>query len=196
MITLLSFKFLIFNHPSLARSPAWQPPCLACHRPLVYKNKISMMRLRFARLVCRAFSTRAAPSSQATFYNQKGEWLRECQVDGQRAFLIGITADSVEKVGELTYIDWPELGAEVPEDDPILEFDTSKASFGIDAPLDCTVLEVNKAIEEDDYALLQQSPETDGWFVKISAAQALQELPGLMDEAAYKTYLVKLSEDA
>lgn len=46
-------------------------------------------------------------------------------------------------------------------------------------------MEINKAIEEDEYAILQKSPEDQGWFVKIAAKEALEELPGLMDSQAY-----------
>ena len=42
--------------------------------------------------------------------------------------------------------------------------------------------------------MLQKSPEAEGWFVKISAKEALEELPGLMDPEAYSKYLKELSE--
>lgn len=105
-----------------------------------------------------SFSTVAA-APQGTYYNLKGEWLREVEHDGKKVIAIGITSDSVEKVGELTYIDWPEEGDEIAEEEAILEFDTSKASFTIDAPTNCQVVEINKAIEEDEYSILQKSPE-------------------------------------
>ncbi len=59
-----------------------------------------------ASILLRQFATLGA-LTPGTYYNLKGEWLREINGD----IAIGITADSVEKVGELTYIDWPEQGA-------------------------------------------------------------------------------------
>ena len=62
-----------------------------------------------------------------------------------------------------------------------------KAASDVYAPISGTVIESNAALE-DDPSLVNSSPEEDGWFFKLTVADEA-ELEGLMDEAAYKTFV-------
>ena len=78
-------------------------------------------------------------------------------------------------------------GAELEKSKDAAVVESVKAASDVYAPITGTVIEVNSALEEDP-ALVNTSPEEDGWFFKLTVADE-SELEGLMDEAAYKSFV-------
>ncbi|RME14952.1 MAG: glycine cleavage system protein GcvH [Alphaproteobacteria bacterium] len=116
-------------------------------------------------------------------YTEEHEWLDEN--DG--IVTVGITAHAAEQLGDIVFIELPEVGTEVTKDDEIVVIESVKAASDILAPLDGEIVEINEAIVEDP-AKVNEDPEGDGWFFKIRPADPSQ-LEGFMDEAAYKAFI-------
>ena len=85
------------------------------------------------------------------------------------------------------FVELPDEGAELEKSKDAAVVESVKAASDVYAPITGTVIEVNSALEEDP-ALVNSSPEEDGWFFKLTIADE-SELEGLMDEAAYKSFV-------
>ena len=113
-------------------------------------------------------------------FTSEHEWLK---IDGDIA-TVGITTYAVEQLGDLVFVELPELGAELTKDGNAATVESVKAASDVYAPLDGAVTEVNPAIV-DDPSLVNADPEGKGWFFKLKLKN-----PGdadvLLDEAAYK----------
>ena len=116
----------------------------------------------------------------ATYYTDDHEWI---DVDGDTA-TIGITAHAAEQLGEVVFIELKDSGDEFDKGDEMGVVESVKAASDIYAPLACEVLEGNDEIV-DTPALVNDSPESDGWFYKVRIKDE-SELEDLMDEDAYK----------
>jgi glycine cleavage system H protein len=116
----------------------------------------------------------------ATYYTQDHEWI---SVNGDTA-TVGITSYAQEQLGDLVYVELPEVGREVAKGDEAIVVESVKAASDVYAPVSGEVTEVNSALG-DDPALVNRSPEADGWLIRLKISDK-SELDGLMDEAAYK----------
>lgn len=119
----------------------------------------------------------------ATYYTEDHEWL---DVDGDTA-TVGITAHAAEQLGEVVFVELKEAGDEFDQGDEMGVVESVKAASEIYAPVSCEILEGNDEIV-DTPALVNDSPESDGWFYKIRLKNT-DELEGLMDEEAYKAMI-------
>ncbi len=116
-------------------------------------------------------------------YTEEHEWL-----DEQGGIVtVGITAHATEELGDIVFIELPEVGTEVSKDDEIVVIESVKAASDILAPLDGEIVEVNEAIV-DDPAKVNEDPEGDAWFFKIKATD-LSQMDDYMDEAGYKEFI-------
>ena len=113
-------------------------------------------------------------------YTEDHEWLR---VEGD-IVVVGITEHAAEQLGDIVFVELPEVGAEVAKDDDIVVIESVKAASDICAPLDGEITEVNEALN-DEPAKVNADPLGDGWFFKMKASD-LSQMDGYMDEAAYK----------
>ena len=113
-------------------------------------------------------------------YTEEHEWLR---VEGD-IVVVGITEHAAEQLGDIVFVELPEVGAEVAKDDDIVVIESVKAASDICAPLDGEITEVNEALN-DEPAKVNADPLGDGWFFKIKASD-LSQMDDYMDEAAYK----------
>ncbi len=113
-------------------------------------------------------------------YTQEHEWIKQ---DGD-VYIIGITNHATEQLGDIVFIELPEVGAEVSKDDEIVVIESVKAASDIMAPLDGTITEINEALAETP-ALANEDPTGAGWFFKIKASDPSQ-VDAYMDDAAYK----------
>ena len=113
-------------------------------------------------------------------YTEEHEWIVQ---DGD-AYKIGITSHATEQLGDIVFVELPEVGTEVSKDDEIVVIESVKAASDIMAPLDGVITEVNEALA-DNPALANEDAMGAGWFFKIKASDASQ-LDDYMDEAAYK----------
>ena len=116
-------------------------------------------------------------------YTEEHEWLDE--QDG--IVTVGITAHAAEQLGDIVFVELPEVGTEVAKDDEIVVIESVKAASDILAPIDGEIVEVNEAIVEDP-AKVNEDPEGDAWFFRIKPSDASQ-MDDYLDEAAYKAFI-------
>ncbi len=116
-------------------------------------------------------------------YTEEHEWLQQ---DGD-VVIVGITAHAAEQLGDVVFVELPEVGTEVTKDDEIVVIESVKAASDILAPIDGEIVEVNEVIVEDP-AKVNDDPEGDAWFFKIAPSDPSQ-MDEYMDEAAYKKFI-------
>ncbi|MGB3737075.1 MAG: glycine cleavage system protein GcvH [Ilumatobacter sp.] len=115
-------------------------------------------------------------------YSTDHEWIR---VDGDSATItIGITDYAQDSLGDVVFVETPEVGSDVAAADTFTEVESTKSVSDIYAPVSGTIAEANAALE-DQPELLNSDPYGEGWIVKIEMSDASQ-LDGLMDAAAYR----------
>lgn len=117
------------------------------------------------------------------YFTQDHEWI---DVDGSDA-TVGITDYAQSQLGDITFVELPAAGSAVAKGDSASVVDSVKAASDVYAPVSGTVSEVNAALE-DEPELVNTAAESDGWLWRMTLSDAA-ELEGLMDEAAYKTYV-------
>merc|ERR1711920_346304 len=123
--------------------------------------------------LARAFSTMK--------YSKTHEWVR---MDGGVA-VMGISDFAQGQLGEVVYCDLPDEGATFKKQETICTLESVKAVGEVYAPADCEVVAVNETLGEEP-ALVNSSPEGDGWLVKIKLAGDLSDL---LDAAAYEKHV-------
>ena len=99
---------------------------------------------------------------------------------------IGITNHAQEQLGDVVYVDLPEVGDTVEKDDTMGAVESVKAASDIYSPVSGEVLEVNEALN-DEPALVNSSAEADGWMAKVKLSDTA-ELDSLMDADAYAKF--------
>jgi glycine cleavage system H protein len=119
-------------------------------------------------------------------YTREHEWAKQ---EGDRV-RVGITAHAQEQLGDVVFVELPELNREVAASEACAVVESVKAASDIYAPLAGKVVEINQAIL-DEPALVNSDAEGEGWFFKleIEDPDAFEEL---MDEDAYSEYLETL----
>ena len=120
------------------------------------------------------------------YFTDEHEWI---DVDGSNA-TVGITNYAQEQLGDIVFVELPSPGKALEKGDDAAVVESVKAASDIYAPIDGKVTEGNEDLEEDP-ALVNTDPEGEGWFFKMTVADASQ-LDGLMDEAAYKSFIDSL----
>jgi glycine cleavage system H protein len=109
-------------------------------------------------------------------YTSEHEWVL---VDGSTA-TVGITAYAAEKLGDVVYVDLPDVGTAVAHGAIVGEIESTKSVGEIFAPVDGTVVEKNSAVE-DAPELVNSDPFGDGWLIKVE----FSELPALLSFDEY-----------
>lgn len=113
-------------------------------------------------------------------YTKEHEWVA---ADGNRA-RIGITDYAQDALGDIVYVQLPEVGSSVTAMAACAEVESTKSVSDIYAPVGGTILEVNTALA-DEPEKLNQSPYGDGWIFVIEMSDP-SEADGLLDAAAYR----------
>jgi glycine cleavage system H protein len=113
------------------------------------------------------------------YFTEDHEWI---SVEGGVA-TVGITNYAQEQLGDLVYVQLPEVGRAVKKGDVAVVVESVKAASDVYAPVDGEIVDANAALGSDP-ALVNSSPAGDGWLWKMKLADEAQ-LTGLMDEAAY-----------
>jgi glycine cleavage system H protein len=116
------------------------------------------------------------------YYTQDHEWI---EVDGQTA-TVGITDYAQGQLGDIVFVEVPAGGTSVAKGNEAAVVESVKAASDVYSPVTGVVIEGNPALE-DDPALVNSAPESDGWFFKLTITQP-DELSALMDESAYKAF--------
>lgn len=116
-------------------------------------------------------------------YTEEHEWLR---TDGD-VIVVGITEHAAEQLGDIVFVELPEVGTEVAKDDEVVVIESVKAASDILAPIDGEITEVNEALA-DAPSTINEDAIGDGWFFKIKASNTSQ-MDDMMDEAAYTKFI-------
>lgn len=117
-------------------------------------------------------------------YTDDHEWIR-LEVDGSAT--IGITDHAQDALGDVVFIELPEVGKHFAKGDAACVVESVKAAADVKMPVAGSVTEVNGSIT-DDPALVNSDPMVSGWFMKIKPDN-IADLDRLMDEAAYKALI-------
>ena len=120
------------------------------------------------------------------YFTDEHEWI---DVDGDIA-TVGITDYAQGQLGDIVFVELPAVGTSVAKGKDAAVVESVKAASDVYAPIDGEVTETNGALEEDP-ALVNTAPEGEGWFFKMTIADAGQ-LEGLMDAGAYKAFIDSL----
>ncbi len=114
----------------------------------------------------------------------------ECiKIEGDVAW-VGITKYAQEALGDLVYVELPEIGRQLKKGDDFAVVESVKTAAEVYSPVDGEVIEANDNMA-DDLELIAQSVGEGGWIAKIKISDPVQ-LEGLMDEAKYNGFLKTL----
>lgn len=114
-------------------------------------------------------------------FTKEHEWVRS-EKSGNLV-TVGITDFAAGELGDVVYIEFPEIGREVKAMDPMGTIEAVKTVADLYAPVSGVVKEANTALN-DDPAAVNQSPYDKGWFVKMELSNRV-ELDGLMNKSEY-----------
>ena len=118
-------------------------------------------------------------------YSKEHEWI---QADGDSA-TIGITEHAQEQLGELVFVQLPEVGQSLSVGDEAATVESVKAASEVYAVVSGTVSEVNETLN-DAPETVNSAAEGDGWLYKVTLANP-QELDDLMDKTAYDKFVAE-----
>jgi glycine cleavage system H protein len=138
-------------------------------------------------LLSRTVTTAAEPQEEMPMtllrFTTDHEWIR---LEGDLA-VVGITDYAQSQLGDVVYVELPEIGRRVEKGKEAAVVESVKAASEVYAPISGEVAEVNDAIIADP-AKVNADPMGEGWFIKLRLADP-KELDGLMDEAAYQRFV-------
>lgn len=113
-------------------------------------------------------------------YASTHEWVR---AEGDGIFTVGITEHAQELLGDMVFLDLPEVGDAIATGDDCAVAESVKAASDVYAPITGEVVEVNEELE-DSPELVNSGPFTDGWLFKVKADDP-DEVESLLDADAY-----------
>jgi len=122
------------------------------------------------------------------YYSKEHEWI---QVKDDTA-TVGITHYAQEQLGDIVFVELPEVGREFQAGESLGTIESVKAVSDIYAPLSGTVAEVNTELE-DKSELINEDPHGEGWIVKMSLSSK-GELEEMMDKDQYQQFLSEEAE--
>lgn len=118
-------------------------------------------------------------------YSKNHEWVRQEDDD---VYVIGITDYAQTQLGDLVFVDLPEMGAEFERDDDLAVVESVKTAADVYCPLSGEVVAVNETLINNP-GMVNQDPYGDGWLVQLKIADS-DELDRLFDADAYATEIV------
>ena len=118
-----------------------------------------------------------------TYFTADHEWL---SVEGGIA-TVGITDYAQEQLGDLVFVELPQIGTKLSKGDTAVVVESVKAASDVYAPVDGEITDANGALSSDP-SLVNSAATGNGWLWKMKLADEGQ-LAGLMDEAAYKAHI-------
>ncbi|MGD9967233.1 MAG: glycine cleavage system protein GcvH [Hyphomonadaceae bacterium] len=117
-------------------------------------------------------------------YTKDHEWV---ELDGDIA-TVGISTYAAEQLGDVVYAELPEVGKSFKQGDDMAVVESAKTASDVYAPISGEIVEANAEIKKEQWQIINDAPQSGGWFVKLKASNK-SELDGLMDEAAYADYV-------
>jgi glycine cleavage system H protein len=119
-------------------------------------------------------------------FTKDHEWV---ELEGDIA-TVGVTAYAAEQLGDVVYVEVPEVGRQVKAGDAFAVVESVKAASDVYAPISGEVVAANGAVS-DSPETVNAAPEGAGWFAKLKVADA-GEVEALMDRDAYEAFLATL----
>jgi glycine cleavage system H protein len=116
-------------------------------------------------------------------FSKDHEWIR---LEGDIA-TVGITDHAQTALGDVVFVDLPEVGREVAAGEACAVVESVKAASDVYAPIAGRVMEVNGALV-DNPGLVNAEPTGEGWFFRLEGVDAAS-VEGLMDESAYAAFV-------
>jgi glycine cleavage system H protein len=116
-------------------------------------------------------------------YTKDHEWLK---IEGNLV-TIGITQFAQEQLGDVVFIELPEVGGELIAGDEAAVIESVKAAGEIEVPIDGVVVAVNEALV-DQPDLLNSAPETEGWIFQLTPSENV-EISNFMDAEQYQQFI-------
>lgn len=114
-------------------------------------------------------------------YLSSHEWAR---IEEDGTVTIGITDYAQDSLGDVVYVECPEIGSAVSVGEQAAVVESVKAASDIYSPLSGEVIAINEALE-DTPELVNESPFDDGWFFKVRPSE-LEELNNALDSETYE----------
>ena len=119
-------------------------------------------------------------------YTESHEWIRD---DGG-VYVVGITEYAAEQLGDITYVELPETGEELEQDDEAATVESIKAASEVYTPVGGRVVDVNDRLNENP-EIINKSPYDEGWIFKLEDV-LVAEFDDLMDAKQYDIFVKSL----
>lgn len=116
-------------------------------------------------------------------YTEEHEWI---QIDDHEAAVVGITVHAQDALGDVVFVDLPEVGRKFSRGEVAGVVESVKAAADLYMPVTGEVVEVNEALRADP-SLANSDPLGNGWFFKVHVSD-MAEFDVLMDEPAYQKF--------
>lgn len=117
-------------------------------------------------------------------FTEEHEWLLE---EDDNIVVVGITAHAAEQLGDVVFVELPDVGKVVSKDDEVVVIESVKAASDILAPIDGEIVEVNASLVEEP-SKVNEDPEGEAWFFKVRVEDK-SVMDDYMDEPAYKKFI-------
>ena len=126
-------------------------------------------------------------------YTKDHEWVRleEGGEETEKIGIVGITDFAQEQLGDIVFVELPEVGITIQKGDEAATIESVKAASEFFSPVSGKVININNAVI-DDPGLINSDPREVGWFFSLELTDP-SELESLMDEAAYESFVTSLS---
>ncbi|XP_052815407.1 glycine cleavage system H protein-like [Mya arenaria] len=123
--------------------------------------------------------------AQQKYFSEKHEWV---SLEGDANIgTVGITDYAQDKLGEIVFVQLPEIGQTLEADGEAGALESVKAASDLYSPISGTVTEINETAR-DEPKIVNESPHEDGWLFKMTVGDA-KDLEELMDEGTYTEFL-------
>ena len=124
-------------------------------------------------------------------YTKEHEWCR-VKTGPKSVAVVGITHFAQDQLGDVVYVELPEVGEVLKQGEPFGVVESTKAVSELFSPVSGTVVEVNEPLADAPEAI-NEDPYEEGWMVQIEMADP-KELDGLMDAAKYGAFVADESD--
>lgn len=124
-------------------------------------------------------------------YTETHEWVSK--EDNKNIAIVGISDYAQDQLGEIEFVDLPEVGLKVTAGDEVCVLESVKTAADVCTPLTGTIVAVNEDLE-DAPGLVNTDPYQDGWLYKIEIKDVV-EYDELLDKDAYHDHLLELTEE-
>lgn len=123
-------------------------------------------------------------------YSKEHEWVMMVE---NGVALIGITEFAQSELGDVVYVELPEVGEKITKDDPFGSVESVKAVSDLFAPVSGTVIEVNDSLP-DSPELVNEDSYGDGWMIKVQMSD-IEELKDLLAQDEYGEFVERQKEE-